>query len=247
MEQSRLNEILAVHREWIRGEPGSKRADLTGADLTGANLSGANLFGANLFGAYLSGADLTGANLTGAYLFGAYLSGADLSGANLFGAYLSGADLSGANLSGANLSGANLFGADLTGANLFGADLTGAYLFGAYLSGAYLSGANLSGAKGLPPAPVVVNIDAAILAAIRAGGTLNMRGWHTCKTTHCRAGWAITVAGPAGTDLEKQFGSSVAGALIYTASRPNRPVPDFYAGDAAAMADIEVCAKEQTT
>jgi uncharacterized protein YjbI with pentapeptide repeats len=111
MDDRQLREILAKHRDWVYGEKGGVRANLTRANLYGADLSGANLYGANLYGADLSKANLYGANL---------------SGANLYGADLSGANLTRANLSGANLSGANLYGADLTKANLYGANLSGA-------------------------------------------------------------------------------------------------------------------------
>jgi uncharacterized protein YjbI with pentapeptide repeats len=111
MDDRQLREILAKHRDWVYGEKGGVRANLTRANLYGADLSGANLYGANLYGADLSKANLYGANLSGADL-----SKADLSGANL----------TRANLSGANLSGANLYGADLTKANLYGANLSGA-------------------------------------------------------------------------------------------------------------------------
>jgi hypothetical protein len=166
----------------------------------------------------------------GLALRGAVLSGADLSGADLSGAVLSDADLRGAVLSGADLS-----GADLSGADLSGADLSDAVLRGAVLSGADLSGADLSGAD----IPVIENIDSKILAAIEAGGTLDMGSWHSCETSHCRAGWAITIAGEAGLDLEKSVGSSAAGALIYAKSAPTLPVPNFYSDDDEALADIK--------
>ena len=111
----------------------------------------------------------------------------------------------------------------------------------AVLSGADLRDADLRDAD-LRRAPIIPNIDAAILAAIEAGGTLNMSEWHTCETTHCRAGWAITLAGPEGKALEDLFGSATAGALIYLASTERKIVPDFYATNEAAMADIRKCA-----
>ena len=87
------------------------------------------------------------------------------------------------------------------------------------------------------------DIDATILDAVRRKDcALNMQAWHTCDTTHCRAGWAIHLAGDAGYALEKRYGPDAAGALIYAASRPGKPVPDFYCEDDAAMADIEACA-----
>ena len=90
--------------------------------------------------------------------------------------------------------------------------------------------------------PVIENIDAAIYAAITDGkGSLNMGEWHdpNCQTTHCRAGWAIALAGKAGGELEAKYGPAAAGALIYAKSRPGVPVPDFHAGDEAALADIK--------
>ena len=162
------------------------------------------------------------------------LTGANLSGANLRHAILRGADLTGADLTNAVLTGANLTGATLTGATLTGAVLRGADLRYAILTNADLRGANLP-----VGVPVILDIDAAILAAIEApGNALDMSTWHTCGTTHCRAGWAITLAGKAGAELERKFRSAAAGALIYAASRPNKPVPNFYASNADALADL---------
>jgi hypothetical protein len=105
---------------------------------------------------------------------------------------------------------------------------------------------------------VVPNIDAAILESIeanKAAGTngLSMSSWHGqkcdetnwCKTTHCRAGYAICLAGKAGFALERKYGPETAGQMIYAVSRPDKPLPDFHASDARAMADIEACAAEQ--
>ena len=151
------------------------------------------------------------------------------------------ADLSGAVLSGAVLRGADLSGAVLSDADLRGADLSDAVLRDAVLSDADLSGAVLSDAdKGVPVGP---HTDAAILRAIAAGGKLNMGNWHSCETTHCRAGWAITLAGAGGAGLEFAMGPAAAGSLIYAASRPGQKIPNFYASDAAAMEDIKAGAK----
>ena len=160
----------------------------------------------------------------------ANLSGADLRGANLSGANLSGADLSDANLRGADMSSANLSVADLRGADLSGADLSDADL-----SGADLRGANLRDAD-LPYIPIVEQLDAKILAAIEAGGILEMETWHTCETTHCRYGWAITLAGEAGRVLEGQLGPLTAGALIYWKSAGH--IPPYTGDNDAVLADI---------
>jgi len=42
------------------------------------------------------------------------------------------------------------------------------------------------------------------------------------------------------------MGSAAAGSLIYAASRPGKPIPNFYDNDERALADIKACAAEQT-
>lgn len=117
------------------------------------------------------------------------------------------------------------------------ADLRGANLRGANLSGADLSGADLSGFSDV----IVPSLHRRMLAAIESGGQLEMSTWHACETTHCRAGWAIHLAGPAGRVLERCVGSSLAGAIIHLVSCPQLEckVPDFYASNDDAMADIK--------
>ncbi len=192
------------------------------------------------------------------------LSGANLSDANLSDAYLSDAYLSGANLSDAYLSDANLSGANLSDANL-----SDAYLSDAYLSDANLSGAKGLptpippdpaepysmvplkdyGARAArnrrrhPEVPVVEDLDRKILAAIESGnGALDMSKWHTCETTHCRAGWAIALAGEQGAALEQQNGPQRAGMLIYSVSTGR--VPHFFGSTENALADIRACAAQ---
>ena len=108
--------------------------------------------------------------------------------------------------------------------------------------GADLSGAVLSGAEYYK----VSNLHTKILAAIEAGGTLEMSTWHTCETAHCRAGWAVHLAGNAGRLLESIYGSEMAGALIHQASCPwLEKVPDFHCGNEAALKDIKTCAAKE--
>lgn len=96
---------------------------------------------------------------------------------------------------------------------------------------------------------MVEQLDARILAAVTtSGGTLDMSDWHSdgeCGTTHCRAGWAIHLAGKAGYELERKLGSAErAGAQIYMASVGF--VPWFFdPSNAHALADIRRCAAEQ--
>jgi uncharacterized protein YjbI with pentapeptide repeats len=161
----------------------------------------------------------------------AVLSGAVLRGAVLSGAVLSDAVLRDAVLRGAVLSDAVLSGADLSGAVLSGADLSGAVLSGAVLSGAVLS-------DGLNGVPVIPNIHAAVYAAASQPGALDMTKWH-CGTTHCRAGWVVTLAGDAGRALEWAMGTPAAAAMIYLASDPTLDrVPDFYCDNNSALADM---------
>jgi hypothetical protein len=242
-------QLGAAIREALIAGANLADANLADANLARAYLAGANLADANLARANLAGANLADANLARAYLAGANLADANLAGANLAGANLADAYLADAYLAGANLADANLADANLVGANLARANLADAYLADAYLARAYLVGANLETLAKVDPKdiPVVENIDAKILAAIEAGGTLNMGSWHTCETTHCRAGWAIHLAGEAGYALEKRFGPQHAGAMIYRASRPGQHAPHFFATDADALADIRKCADEQST
>jgi uncharacterized protein YjbI with pentapeptide repeats len=229
------------------------------AYLAGAYLAGANLAGANLAGAYLARADLARADLADAYLADAYLADADLARADLAGAYLAGAYLARAYLAGANLAGADLARAYLAGANLAGADLARADLAGAYLAGAK----NIPETNGsesiqqapadrrarqqeraarfrerFPDVPVVEHLDATIVALVESGqGKLDMSSWHTCETTHCRAGWAVQLAGEAGKELDSRFGTEDAGRRIYLASTGR--VPWFFDSNEGALADMK--------
>jgi Pentapeptide repeats (8 copies) len=155
------------------------------------------------------------------------------------------ADLSGADLRDADLSGADLRGANLRDADLSGADLRDAYLRGANLSGAYLSGADLGGAN-LPPVKIP-DIHKAIYAAASKPGALDMGAWH-CGTAHCRAGWAVTLAGEGGAALEWAMGTPAAAAMIYLASDPAlERIPNFYASNEDALADMKLLAEKELT
>jgi len=146
----------------------------------------------------------------------------------------SGADLSGADLSGADLSDSYLIGAYLSGADLSDADLSDANLSDVNLSHANLSRADLSGV------PVIENIHQNVFAAASQDGAFDMSDWHTCETTHCRAGWAITLAGDAGKALEDKIGPAAAAAAIYIASDPKlERIPDFHCSNETAMADMK--------
>ena len=173
---------------------------------------------------------------------------------------------------GADLRGAYLHGADLRDAYLHGAYLGDAYLHGADLRDAVgiddqpaksdqperspLTREQWQAQKPRtdaeraarfrarhPEVPVIENLDARMLAAIEAPGCgLDMSQWHSCATTHCRAGWAITLAGTKGAELETQYGPARAGRMIYLAS--NGRVPFFFDTKERALADIRAQAAE---
>jgi hypothetical protein len=88
--------------------------------------------------------------------------------------------------------------------------------------------------------PVVPDLDKRVAEAVERDG-LNMGFWH-CGTTHCRYGWAITLAGEAGAALEDALGPEMAGRLIYEAST-GRVAPDPYMSNEEALADIRRCAQ----
>ncbi len=66
-----------------------------------------------------------------------------------------------------------------------------------------------------------------------------MDNWHTCKTTHCRAGWVVHLAGEAGYALERFHNTPLAAQLIYRASgSPINPCR-FYDSKEDALADMK--------
>jgi hypothetical protein len=92
-----------------------------------------------------------------------------------------------------------------------------------------------------PAAPVVPDLHLKLFEAVSSPeNRLDMESWHTCETTHCRAGWVVALAGTEGKALEKFFNTELAAMKIYDASclgykiNPAR----FYDSDEAAMEDI---------
>ncbi len=68
-----------------------------------------------------------------------------------------------------------------------------------------------------------------------------MSVWHNnCGTAHCRAGWAVALAGAEGAALESKVGTASAAMQIYLASDPGIDrLPDFYTSNKAALADMK--------
>jgi hypothetical protein len=97
--------------------------------------------------------------------------------------------------------------------------------------------------------PVIPSIHQRLLDAVTDNGNkLDMGNWHTCETTHCRAGWIVTLAGVAGKKLERVTTPEFAAMQIYKASSLIRVSPvRFYEKNEVAMADIVRCAKEEAS
>lgn len=85
---------------------------------------------------------------------------------------------------------------------------------------------------GFPKAPQVPGLEEQIYSRIvrakrlQRDCPLSMETWHTCKTVHCLAGWAIHLAGRAGYALSEKTWPGLAGALIYQESCGF--VPNFF-------------------
>lgn len=95
--------------------------------------------------------------------------------------------------------------------------------------------------------PKIKNIHQKILAAVKQPNALDMSTWHTCDTTHCRAGWVVTLAGEKGKELENKTSTLFAAMQIYKESSPIKVSPvRFFDRNEEAMKDIEKCAKEES-
>ena len=56
--------------------------------------------------------------------------------------------------------------------------------------------------EGLPKIP---GIHQAVYTAASHPGALDMSSWHTCETTHCRAGWVVALAGDVQPALQHEY------------------------------------------
>ena len=72
-----------------------------------------------------------------------------------------------------------------------------------------------------------------------------MSTWH-CGTSHCRAGWVVTLAGDEGRVLEAATSTLHAAMRIYRASDPTWRMSDFFCGNAEALADMKRLAEQGT-
>jgi uncharacterized protein YjbI with pentapeptide repeats len=235
--------LAVMHRVWM----------------IGTKLRGANMRSVHMCDAVARYANFTGADLAGSLLNGTSFAYARFREANLRHVLANNTDFAEADLSGADMTHGSFEGSCFDNAILTGANITGAYFCGATFKGAILKGldlatANFSGAiidgaiidaSDFPNAPVVPDIHKKIYAAASKPGAFEMSAWHTCETTHCRAGWAVTLAGEAGAALEDEIGTDAAATLIYLVSDPDlKRIPDFLASNEDALADMKRLADE---
>jgi len=70
-----------------------------------------------------------------------------------------------------------------------------------------------------------------------------MRSWHTCETTHCRAGWVVALAGENGKELQTQISTPLAAMVIYRASSDIKvSLNMFFVSNEEALQDMKRCA-----
>ena len=81
--------------------------------------------------------------------------------------------------------------------------------------------------------PRVEHLHQKVEEKTREPSGLNMGRWHTCATTHCRAGWIVQLAGEEGKKLEERLDTDIAAMLIHEASSPGVEMTarEFYVGD----------------
>jgi hypothetical protein len=104
--------------------------------------------------------------------------------------------------------------------------------------------ADLKAVAGNLEIPTIPSIHQRVLEAVTQPNSLAMDAWHTCETTHCRAGWVVVLAGEAGKELEEKTSTAFAALQIYKKSSEISVSPtQFYKNNEEAMADIVRCAE----
>lgn len=107
------------------------------------------------------------------------------------------------------------------------------------------SGCSEVASAAIPEVPVISGIHRKVYAAASDTGALDMSYWHTCETTHCRAGWVVNLAGAAGSALEAFFNTELAAMKIYEASGYKINPCRFYdTNDVALEHMLELAEKE---
>ena len=91
--------------------------------------------------------------------------------------------------------------------------------------------------------PVVADIHRRVYEAASHPGAFDMQAWHTCDTTHCRAGWVIHLAGDEGYALAKKTDPVFAAMQIYKASGYEISPVRFFDTNEAALEDMRKLAE----
>lgn len=89
--------------------------------------------------------------------------------------------------------------------------------------------------------PIVEDLHRKVYEAASQPKALDMGSWHTCGTTHCRAGWIVAIAGEAGFEYERAVGGDTAFAAMQIAKASGAPISPvrFFDTDADALADMK--------
>ena len=94
--------------------------------------------------------------------------------------------------------------------------------------------------------PKIENIHQKVFEAASKENALDMAKWHTCETTHCRAGWVVFLAGEEGKKLEVRFDTPLAASMIYRESSPIKVrMNDFFDRNQEAMEKMRKAAEEE--
>jgi len=95
--------------------------------------------------------------------------------------------------------------------------------------------------------PVIENIHQKVFEAVSKPNALMMDTWHTCETTHCRAGWVVHLAGAKGYELELKTSPVFAAMQIYNKSSEIKVSPPRFFEDnkIIALKDIKECAEKE--
>jgi hypothetical protein len=92
----------------------------------------------------------------------------------------------------------------------------------------------------VPEIPVITDIHKAVYAAVtNPNHNLDMSDWHSCETTHCRAGWIIHLAGKEGYALEERTDTVFAAMQIYKASGYEISPCRFFDSNEEALEDMK--------
>ena len=93
--------------------------------------------------------------------------------------------------------------------------------------------------------PAIADIHRKVYESASKPDALAMDSWHSCETTHCRAGWVVHLAGEAGYKLERQTSPQFAAQQIYKASGYEISPVRFFDSNEAALEDMRTLAQKK--